>query len=307
MVDDGHDAAASSPPSGQTGPDGAGAQPTPEPAAPDPAARAGRGPTSRPSPVRREHPAPRRPRGDRGRWRGYVLLAVLTVVCVAVVVAVIGKAGADAALAQRDAAAYTPPALPMPRAPTPIPTPTPTRALPVVSVIGDGDTAGSPDDSGTKSEWPALLGTALHVHVVRSAATDAGYVAGRSVADTFVGRAAKIEPSSKVVVFFGSTNDRTASALELANAVTRAVLTARKVAPEAQVVVVGPAAANPSPSTLTVRDTIRSAADALQVTWVDPIAGNWLSGTLTGSGGHPTDKGHRALESRLESVVQALL
>jgi hypothetical protein len=214
------------------------------------------------------------------------------------VATVLAKASRDAALAEREAAAFTPPPL---NAATAL-------APPVVTVIGDGVTVRVGTGPGPKTEWPALLATALGAKVSRLAADGAGYVGGGSHG-TFATLAARVPPSSKVIVFFGGARDRDVSSLALVTAATRAFAAARTVAPNAALVVIGPtSAAGTAPQSLiTVRDTLKSAADVAGATWVDPISGGWLSAGLADSSGAPTKQGQQAIERKLAAVLEPKL
>lgn len=239
--------------------------------------------------------------GGAYRWWGYAALALLAITCVVLVAAVIVKTRNDAAIAAREASSYTPP-------PLTAPSPSATSSLPIVSVVGDQFTSGTSADSGTKAEWPALLGAAAKADVKTIAAAGAGYVAAGEGGATLVSEAAKVDPASKVVVLFGGANDQSSSPLSLAKAATKAISAAGTRAPDAKIVVVGPASAlaTPPQSLLTVRDTLKSAASIGHASWVDPITEDWLSSSssLTNADGQPTDQGQKVLESKFEAVLR---
>lgn len=256
---------------------------------------------------------PRTPRGGRGAgggWDGrvwsYIALAVLAAICVALIVAVVVKTRNDAAVAAKEAAAYTAPPLAAPS-----PSASVASTQPVVSVIGDELTAGSSSDSGTRAEWPALLASALHAHVKTVAAPGAGYVTKGAGGATLVSEAAQADPASSVVVLFGGGNDASSSSLAVATAAIRAIAAAEAAAPSAKIVVVGPTSSvtTPPPAILAIRDSLQGAAKAAKADWQDPISGGWLSSSsaLTTSSGVPNDQGEKALESKLEPVLKGLL
>jgi hypothetical protein len=97
----------------------------------------------------------------------------------------------------------------------------------------------------------------------------------------------------------------------VATAVTKAISAVQRAAPNAKVVVVGPASslATPSPALLAIRDSVRAAARIGKADWQDPIAGNWLSSSssLTTSSGVPNDQGEKEIESKLESALKGLM
>lgn len=274
--------------------------------------------TAGPSPRMKASSSPRGPRAPRSRlaggritgggggvrpW-GYVALAVLAVLCIALVAAVIVKTRNDAAIAAKEAAAYTPP-------PPSTPSASPSAALPVVSVVGDQYTTGTKADSGAKSEWPALLATALNAQVKTYAAAGAGFVTKGSGGATLVTEASKVDPASTVVVLFGGTNDQPVSSLTVASAATNAIKAAHTRAPKAKIVVVGPASgqATPPQSLTAIRDTLRVAANVQKAKWVDPISGGWLSSSasLTDGSGNPTNQGEKVLETQLRSALKGIV
>lgn len=267
-------------------------------------------PTSWTSPPRSPRPrrAPRPPQftrgGGGGRVWGYLALAMLAVICIALVVAVIVKTRNDATIAAKAAAAYTPPP-PL----TTAPTSSSAAASPVVSVAGDEFTAGTSADSGTRFEWPALLQAALKAHVKTYAAQGAGYLTTGSGGATLVTEAGKVDPSSTVVLIVGGANDQlSGDALAVAEAATRAISAAHTAAPKATIVLVGPASglATPPASLTTISNALQGAAGAAGAQWVDPISDHWLSSSpsLSDAQGRPTDAGEKAIESNLQAVLE---
>jgi hypothetical protein len=226
----------------------------------------------------------------------------LAVVCIALIAAVVVKTRADAEAAAREAANYTPP-------PLSAPTPTPTAAPgPVVAIVGDTSTLTTGAKVTDSSQWPAGIGSSLRADVRSYLSTDARY-AGAST--TYLSELQKVPTNAKVIVFVGGTGDQYDSALTLGDAATTAFGAAHARAPKAAIVVVGPVSgvAPASQSLLQVRDTLQSAALIAKATWVDPINGNWLSGTsgLVAADGTPAAKGEQVLQSRLKSVLGPLV
>jgi acyl-CoA thioesterase I len=247
-----------------------------------------------PSPWRRF--APGGPDGS-ARLISVVVLAVLVVVCLVLAVLGVVKATENASQAARAAAAYTPP-----------PPSAAAAATSVVTVIGDAASGASTSSSA----WPALLAKQLKVTVLPSAVAGEGWIAkgkGKGGA-TFVTDAAKVSPTSTVVVFFGGASDQSETALAVVQAEGKAIAAVRTQAPRAKIVVVGPVstAAKPPQPLLRVRDAERTAAQAAKVRFVDPIAAKWFSGQsgVVGSDGAPTDKGQKLIEAALAAVIQPL-
>lgn len=242
-------------------------------------------------------------------------VAQLLVVAVAVVLAVTATALLVRAVhnaegsADRQSAAFTPPPL----------SPTPTlnasarvAASRLVTVISDQTTAGAPGDDQA-SLWPQMVGEKLNALVSAYADAGTGYVTEADGGNaTFLTSAARIDPTSKVVVFFGGANDAGKPALRIVRAASEAIAAARTAAPRATIIVVGPAwAAGAAPaSVLSTTSAVRAAAGAARVRFVDPITSAWLegSGDLTRSD-HltPTTKGQRVLAARMAALIATAL
>ena len=192
-----------------------------------------------------------------------------------------------------------------------------TGLLPVrdrLVVIGDSLSTGL----GTSAEasWPVLLEHAEesgpgHLEVVNAAENGSGYVTPGDEGDTFGTEVAQfVNEDTKVVLFFGSDNDRGSPPSQITEAATAAFQAARaKAAPDARLIVVGPPSYTvPADSELTsIRDALRTAADRTGSAFVDPIAEAWIAGhadELIGPDGeHPTPAGHERLAQLLEEVL----
>jgi hypothetical protein len=169
-----------------------------------------------------------------------------------------------------------------------------------------GDAASGATSAGTA--WPALVAKDLKVTVHPSAVAGEGYVTKGAGGATFVKDAAKVSPTSTVVVFFGGASDVSQTALAVVQAEGEAIAAVHKQAPRAKVIIVGPtstATKAPQPL-LRVRDAERTAALGAKVRFVDPIAAKWLSGQsgVTGAGGVPTDKGQKLIQAAIAAVLQ---
>jgi len=229
------------------------------------------------------------------------VLVVLALVCGGLITAVVLKTQRDAAIAAQEAADYTPP---------PLATPEPTSTGPVVAVISDGTTSAAASGVTSAQRWSALLGPALEGTVDADASSGMGYAAKGNSGETFVEAAAKIPSNAEVVVFFGGSSDSDVSTLSVAKAATEAFAAAKKQAPDAKLIVVGPALADgASDDDLTaVRNSLRSAAGIAKATWIDPIDKGWLSDTK--QAGKPTDltvADEKTIAAKMESAVKAAL
>lgn len=184
------------------------------------------------------------------------------------------------------------------------------ESKPALSVIGDSFTGGSGEDSGEAARWTALVADDFSsIQALSEGGT--GYVTSREVdgaATNYVTRSENIDPASDMVVFFGSVNDDRAGYDAVRAAADQAYANARSLAPEAELVVIGPASPWwPVPEGLLVaRDAIRDAATAAGARWVDPIDQAWFEGAadLIGADGtHPNDAGHAYLADRIRETL----
>lgn len=248
---------------------------------------------------------PRRPRPARERFGreavGIAVLVVLALVCGGLITAVVLKTQRDSAIAAREAADYTPP---------PLATPEPTSTGPVVAVIGDGTTSAAASGVTSAERWTTVLAKSLDGTVDADASSGMGYAVKGKSGTTFVTAAAKIPSNADVVVFFGGAADANVSSLSLAKAATDAFSTASEQAPDAKVIVVGPAVADgvSIADLTTLRNTLRSSAGIAKATWIDPIDKDWLS--TAKQAGKPTAltvADEKTLASKMEVAVTAAL
>ncbi|MEW5810251.1 MAG: SGNH/GDSL hydrolase family protein [Actinomycetota bacterium] len=198
---------------------------------------------------------------------------------------------------------------------TPPPPPPKTSA---VAVIGDSYTGGSNEGGTREHGWPALVTTQLDRQGV-PVRFDVGAVGGSG----YVNRGPKnrvfadevpdvVHPGDRLVVFFGSRNDRGIDPAELGRAVQQALGSAKAIAPSAGLLVIGPpwVEGEPTPSILNVRDALRTEAEAAGATFVDPIAEGWFAGqpNLIGTDNvHPNDAGHVYMADKIAPVIAAQL
>jgi lysophospholipase L1-like esterase len=184
-------------------------------------------------------------------------------------------------------------------------------APPVVAVYGDSYSAGSVEGGNGPAGWPAIVAGRLGADVRLHAVPGAGYVAGGG--GTFLEQVqASPEPDADVVVVFGSRNDTGAATEQISEQAAAVYEAVRAASPSAEMVVIGPAWSDEGvPSdTLLARDAVQSAAEAADLTFVDPLADGWFFGRLELIGAdaiHPTDEGHAYLAELIESVLQESL
>jgi lysophospholipase L1-like esterase len=153
-----------------------------------------------------------------------------------------------------------------------------------------------------------LIGTEVEV----ATTGDAGYIttAGEPTLPDLVAEADLTE--ADLVVLFGSRFDAAGIADRVGGAAQQAISSIRDRAPDATLVIIGPAwpGAAPPAGVRNNRDVIRAAAEAASVTFVDPLDEGWLTGArgLIGADGvHPTDEGQVHLADRIQPVVEAAL
>lgn len=193
----------------------------------------------------------------------------------------------------------------------------PPEALPdpdLVTIIGDSYTGGSDMGGYGAANWVARIQMKLErANLDNEGVGGTGYTTGNS----FGSRVASplIGPNTDVVMFVGSRNDLNAGPAAAGSAAAAAFAEARKLAPTADLVVVGPVwgGSDVPQQMFKVRDTVRDAATAAGATWIDPIEQGWFLDTpqeqaLIGADSvHPTDEGHAYLAEKLLPVLTAAL
>lgn len=187
-----------------------------------------------------------------------------------------------------------------------------------VAVVGDSYTTGG-DEGGlgpkgwANRAWQLLAGRGMTVSADVAAEGGAGYGQPGNRGSVFEGLAARaIHPDDDVVVFYGSRNDQNVAPPIMAGVTRSALEVARRVAPTAQLLVIGPPwpTADVPPAVLTLRDVVADAAYAEGAVFVDPIAEGWFVGRpgLIGRDGvHPTDAGHAYMAELIAPLIAARL
>ena len=194
---------------------------------------------------------------------------------------------------------------------------TPPPAGDQIVVVGDSYTTGPNDDGHDPNVWPTMVWNDLRNKGYDLAPTvsgegGAGYVKPGYRGGTFPGKAQVIQPSTDLVVFFGSANDMFIPTPALTATVHETLKRARLTAPQAHLLVIGPAWPFPDvpPLVWRVRDIVRSEATAIGATFVDPLEQRWLwdDPTLIGPDKlHPDQAGQRYLAEKIGPLVQAEL
>lgn len=185
-----------------------------------------------------------------------------------------------------------------------------------IVVVGDSYTTGF-GGGGDSDAWPAMVWQSLReqgydIDPIVSAESGAGY-AYRGYRDSvFADKAKVIRRSTDLVVFFGSANDINAPVDEVPIAVRSTLEAAQCAAPQATLVVIGPAWPNADPpgEVRQVRDAVREQATAVGATFIDPLEQRWLwddPGLIGPDNIHPNIAGQRYLADRIGPFVQSAL
>jgi lysophospholipase L1-like esterase len=190
-----------------------------------------------------------------------------------------------------------------------------------VAVVGDSYTTGTDEGGLGPKSWPVLAWQTLAARGVRIAADvaaegRAGYGAPGDHGSVFEDLAARaVKPDDAVVVFFGSRNDQGFHPEDpglLAERARAAFDLARRLAPSARLLVIGPPwpTADVPESMLLVRDMLNAAAHAAGAAFVDPIGDGWFVDRpdLIGADGvHPNDAGHEYLADKIAPLIRTQL
>jgi lysophospholipase L1-like esterase len=187
-----------------------------------------------------------------------------------------------------------------------------------VAVIGDSYTTGSNEGGNGPQGWAArswqsLARQGFQVTPDVAAEGGAGYgVRGNhgSVFGDLTPRA--VRPDDAVVVFFGSRNDQGVDPAALADAARDCFVFARRTAPSARLLVIGPPwpTADVPDAVLRIRDVLYAQARAVGATWIDPIAERWFVDRpdLIGKDGvHPNDAGHAYMADKIAPLIAGQL
>jgi lysophospholipase L1-like esterase len=183
-----------------------------------------------------------------------------------------------------------------------------------IAVVGDSYTTGT-DEGGlgpkawTALAWKALAQRGMRIAAEVSAEGRAGYgVPGDhgSIFEDLTARAVK--PDDFLVVFFGSRNDQGVAPDQLAEKARDAFALARRFAPSARFLVIGPPwpTADVPDSVLQIRDVLNTEARAAGAAFADPIGAHWFVDRpdLIGPDGvHPNDAGHEYMADKIAPLI----
>lgn len=192
------------------------------------------------------------------------------------------------------------------------------KPLSRVAVVSDSYTTGTDLGGLGANGWPALTWQVLArqgrpVTADVAAEGRAGYGVRGDHNSTFGDLTARaVRPDDALVVFFGSRNDQPVDAVDVAGLARSAFELARRKAPTARLLVIGPPwpTADVPPRVAEIRDALARVARASGARFVDPIAEGWFVGRpdlIAADGVHPTDAGHRYLADRISDLIAAEL
>jgi len=182
------------------------------------------------------------------------------------------------------------------------------------AVIGDSYTTGT-DEGGlgpkswTARAWQTLAARGERIAADVAAEGKAGYGEPGDHGSVFEDLTARaVKPGDALVVFFGSRNDQGVNPGLLGDRVRDTFVMARRFAPSARFLVIGPPwpTADVPGSMLRIRDVLNAAARAAGAAFVDPIADRWFVGRpdLIGADGvHPNDAGHEYLADKIGPII----
>lgn len=187
-----------------------------------------------------------------------------------------------------------------------------------VAVVGDSYTTGSTEGGEgargwTTRAWQLLASRGLPIRADVAAEGGAGYGARGNRGSVFEDLTARaVKNDDNLVVFYGSRNDQNVEPTALSIMVYGAFQLARRTAPEARLLVIGPPwpTADPPPAIIRIRDTLRYQSGLARATFVDPIAERWFvdDPALIGADGvHPTDAGHVYMADKIAPLIATAL
>jgi hypothetical protein len=187
-----------------------------------------------------------------------------------------------------------------------------------IAVIGDSYTTGT-DIGGlgpkgwTARAWRELADFRVPVTADVGAEGGAGYGTRGNRGSLFEDLTARtVRPDDVLVVFFGSRNDQNVDPAQLSVLAYGTFQLARRIAPSATFLVIGPPwpTADPPAAIVRIRDALQYQAGIAGAKFVDPIAERWFvtQPALIGRDGvHPTDAGHEYMADKIAPLIAAQL
>ena len=154
-----------------------------------------------------------------------------------------------------------------------------------IAVIGDsyttgGDLGGLGSNGWAARAWQLLARQGLPVTANVAAEGGAGYGTRGNHGSVFEDLTADaVKPDDALVVFFGSRNDQGVDPTQLSVLAYGTYQLARRTAPSAKFLVIGPPwpTADPPDTVLRIRDALKYQAGVAGATFIDPIAAGWFA------------------------------
>jgi len=187
-----------------------------------------------------------------------------------------------------------------------------------IAVVGDsyttgGELGGLGSKGWTTRAWQLLARQGIAVAPDVAAEGGAGYGTRGNHGSVFEDLTADVvKPDDALVVYFGSRNDQGVDPTQLSVLAWGTFQLARRTAPSAKFLVIGPPwpTADPPDAVLRIRDALKYQAGVAGATFIDPIAQGWFVGRpeLIGKDGvHPTDAGHAYMAEKIAPLIGAQL
>jgi lysophospholipase L1-like esterase len=187
-----------------------------------------------------------------------------------------------------------------------------------VAVVGDsyttgGEQGGLGSKGWTTRAWQLLARQGIAVAPDVAAEGGAGYGTRGNHGSVFEDLTADVvKPDDALVVYFGSRNDQGVDPTQLSVLAWGTFQLARRTAPSAKFLVIGPPwpTADPPDAVLRIRDALKYQAGVAGATFIDPISQGWFVGRpeLIGKDGvHPTDAGHAYMAEKIAPLIGAQL
>jgi len=193
------------------------------------------------------------------------------------------------------------------------------REVPQIDILGDSYVAGSAEGGTGAENWTKLIGSRFNdrgqqVEMNIMALPGSGYLARGSTGQVFREAATlRLRPTADVVLVFGSRNDGRQTEQGMYQAAKSLYADIHEIAPEAQVVAVGPVWVDANVPDFIAANNVAMAraADEENVRYVDALAEGWFAGQeegLIGADGiHPTDAGHTYLAAKILPLLDEMV
>ncbi|MCU1521338.1 MAG: hydrolase family protein [Arthrobacter sp.] len=203
--------------------------------------------------------------------------------------------------------------------PAPVAPETSRAAVPNVDIIGDAYVAGADQGGLGAANWTKIVGSRFYqegapVDMNVIGHPGAGYVVRGPGKFTFAEAATtSLRSTADLVLVFGGRNDGRQEAANMASAATDLYARIRERAPQAKLIVVGPAWVDDKvPDFITGNSqAIAAAASAAGAEFVSPLNERWFFGSDPGlidaDGIHPTDAGHQYLADKMYGLLSNAL